>query len=96
MWRSSTTPTMTRSGQELVRQDRWADAVANGRVRAWLEDGAVVVAVTGPEVEVPLTLGPGARGADGAAFGTPYGTGRSAWAPVTGEQRWSTEERGKA
>ena len=90
------TPTMTRSGQELVRQHRWADAVANGRVQAWLEDGAVVVAVTGPEVEVPLTLGPGARGADGAAFGTPYGTGRSGWAPVTGEQRWSTEERGKA
>ena len=33
--------------------------------------------------EVPLTLGPGGRGPDGTPFGAPYGTGRSAWAPVT-------------
>jgi hypothetical protein len=90
------TPTMTQSGQELVRQQRWTRAVADGRVNAWVQDGAVVVAVTGPELDVPLTLGPTAHGPDGAAFGAPYGTGRSAWTAVTGEQRWATEERGKA
>jgi hypothetical protein len=90
------TPTMAQAGQELVRQQRWAEAVASGRVHAWQQDGRIVVAVTGPPLDVPLTLRPAARAVDGAAFGTPYGTGRSAWVPVTGEQRWSTEERGAA
>ena len=36
-------PTMTQSAQELDRQQRWAEAVADGRVRAWLENGQVTV-----------------------------------------------------
>jgi hypothetical protein len=79
-------PTMTQSAHELGRQQRWAEAVADGRVRAWLENGQVTVAVdavdlAGTPLDVPLTLGPS------AAFGDPYGTGRSAWVPVIGEQR---------
>ena len=75
-------PTMTQSAQELDRQQRWAEAVADGRVRAWLENGQVTVAVdsvdlAGTALDVPLTLGPS------AAFGDPYGTGRSAWVPVS-------------
>jgi hypothetical protein len=74
-------PTMTQSARELGRRQRWAEAVAAGRVHGWLENGQVTVAVDGPAVDVPVTLGPS------AAFGDPYGTGRSAWVPVTGEQR---------
>jgi len=43
--RTSGSPTMTQSAQELGRQQRWAEAVADGRVRAWLENGQVTVAV---------------------------------------------------
>ena len=55
-------PTMTQSAQELDRQQRWAEAVADGRVRAWLENGQVTVAVdsvdlAGTALDVPLTLG---------------------------------------
>ena len=85
-------PTMTQSAQELDRQQRWAEAVADGRVRAWLENGQVTVSVdsvdlAGTALDVPLTLGPS------AAFGAPYGTGRSAWVPVTGEQRLRRRQR---
>jgi hypothetical protein len=83
-------PTLTQAGQELVRQQRWSEAVSAGRVRAWLEDGSVTVAVDGGGLDVPLTTGPGAHGPDGAGFGAPYGVGRSAWVPVTGERRLTT------
>ena len=83
-------PTLTQAGQELVRQQRWSEAVSAGRVRAWLEDGSVTVAVDGGGLDVPLTTGPGAHGPDGAGFGAPYGVGRSAWVPVTGEHRLTT------
>jgi hypothetical protein len=87
-------PTLTQAARELGRQQRWAEAVAAGRVQATLEDGAVVVTVTGPVVDVPLTLGPDGRAPDGTAFGAAYGTGRSAWVPVSGEQPLSV--RGQA
>jgi hypothetical protein len=79
-------PTMTQSAQELGRQHQWAEAVADGRVRASLENGQVTVVVdsvdlVGTPLDVPLTLGPS------AAFGDPYGTGRSAWVPVSGRQQ---------
>jgi hypothetical protein len=90
------TPTMTQAGQELGRQQRWAQTVAAGRVQAWIEDGTVVVRAADGATEVPLTLGPGGRGPDGTPFGVPYGTGRSAWAPVGAEQRFTAEVRGQA
>jgi hypothetical protein len=90
------TPTMTQAGQELGRQQRWAQTVAAGRVQAWIEDGTVVVRAAGDATEVPLSLGPGGRGPDGTPFGVPYGTGRSGWAPVGAEQRFTAEVRGQA
>jgi hypothetical protein len=84
------TPTMTQSGHELGRRQRWAEAVAAGRVHGRLEGGVVTVAVDGAPLDVPLTTGPAGRVPDGAAFGTPYGAGRSAWVPVTGERQLST------
>jgi hypothetical protein len=90
------TPTLTQAALELGRQQRWADAVAAGRVQAWRQGGEVVVTVTGPAVDVPLTLGPTARTPAGGPFGTPYGTGHSAWVATAGEQRYSTEARGQA
>ena len=87
------TPTMTQSGHELGRQQRWAEAVAAGRVQGRLEGGAVTVVVDGAPLDVPLTTGPAGQVPDGAAFGTPYGTGRSAWVPVTGERQLSTTAR---
>jgi hypothetical protein len=90
------TPTMTQSGLELRRQQAWAEALAAGRVRAWREGTDVVVSVDGAQVDVPLTLGPGARVPGGGPFGEPYGTGHSAWVPASGEQRFSSEVRGQA
>ena len=90
------TPTMTQAGQELGRQQRWAETVAAGRVQAWLEGGRSSGGPRTAPTDVPLTLGPGRRGPDGAPFGVPYGTGRSAWAPVGGEQRFTAEVRGQA
>jgi hypothetical protein len=87
------TPTMTQTGHELGRQQRWAEAVAAGRVQGRLEGGAVTVVVDGAPLDVPLTTGPAGQVPDGAAFGTPYGTGRSAWVPVTGERQLSTTAR---
>jgi hypothetical protein len=87
------TPTMTQAGHELGRQQRWAEAVAAGRVQGRLEGGAVTVVVDGAPLDVPLTTGPAGQVPDGAAFGTPYGTGRSAWVPVTGERQLSTTAR---
>ena len=87
------TPTMTQAGHELGRQQRWAEAVAAGRVQGRLEGGAVTVVVDGAPLDVPLTAGPAGQVPDGAAFGTPYGTGRSAWVPVTGERQLSTTAR---
>jgi hypothetical protein len=84
-------PSLTQSARELDRQQRWADAVAAGRVHGRLEGGTVSVVVDGDDpLDVPLTTGPGALGVDGKAFGGPYGAGRSAWVPVTGEQQLST------
>ena len=90
------TPTLTQAALELGRQQRWAEAVATGRVQAWRQGSEVVVTVTGPAVDVPLTLGPAARTPAGGPFGTAYGAGRSAWVPTAGEQRYSTEVRGQA
>jgi hypothetical protein len=87
------TPTMTQAGHELGRQQRWAEAVAAGRVQGRLEGGAVTVVVDGAPLDVPHTTGPAGQVPDGAAFGTPYGTGRSAWVPVTGERQLSTTAR---
>ena len=83
-------PSLTQAGRELGRQQRWAEAVAAGRVHGRLEGGAVTVVVDGAPLDVPLTTGPAALAPDGVAFGGPYGAGRSAWVPVTGEQRLST------
>jgi hypothetical protein len=87
------TPTMTQAGHELGRRQRWAEAVAAGRVQGRLEGGAVTVVVDGAPLDVPLTTGPAGQVPDGAEFGTPYGTGRSAWVPVTGERQLSTTAR---
>ena len=81
-------PTMTQSARELDRQHRWAEAVADGRVRAWVENGEITVEVdavdlVGTPLEVPLTV------LRSAGFGEPYGAGRSAWLPVSGAQRLS-------
>ena len=57
------TPTMTQAGHELGRQQRWAEAVAAGRVQGRLEGGAVTVVVDGAPLDVPLTTGPAASGA---------------------------------
>ena len=84
------TPTMTQSGHELGRRQQWAEAVAAGRVHGRLEGGVVTVVVDGAPLDVPLTTGPAGRVPDGAAFGAPYGAGRSAWVPVTGERQLST------
>ena len=46
-------PTMTQSAQELDRQQRWAEAVADGRVRAWLENGQVTVVVDSVDLAAP-------------------------------------------
>jgi hypothetical protein len=69
-------PTMTQSRDELTRQADWATASAG--TRAWVQDGAVTVVGNGT---VPLT-----RPGD-TSFGEPYGTTRSAWVSVAGEQR---------
>lgn len=37
--------------------------------------------LVGTPLDVPLALGPS------AAFGDPYGTGRSAWIPISGRQQ---------
>lgn len=71
-------PTMTQAADELTRTADWAaDA---GRVRAWVQDGVVTVVADG-RVDVPLTVP-----ANRTDFGEPYGTTRSAWVPVEGEQ----------
>jgi len=67
---------MTQSRDELTRQADWAAASAG--TRAWVQDGAVTVVGNGT---VPLT-----RPGD-TSFGEPYGTTRSAWVSVAGEQR---------
>uniref|UniRef100_UPI001C68752D hypothetical protein n=1 Tax=Pseudonocardia pini TaxID=2758030 RepID=UPI001C68752D len=69
-------PTMTQTRDELTRQADWAAAA--GETRAWLQDGAVTVVGDGL---VPFTV------PAGSTFGEAYGTTRSAWVPVTGEQR---------
>ena len=53
-------PTMTQSAQELGRQRQWAEAVADGRVRASLENGPVTVVVDSVDLVGP----PAGRTAD--------------------------------
>ncbi|WP_133826827.1 hypothetical protein [Actinomycetospora succinea] len=77
-------PTMTQSAEVLGRQAAWATAA--GSTRAWLQDGIVTVVSGGASdrpVDVPVTVPPALDG----AFGEPYGTTRSGWVPVAGEQR---------
>ena len=71
-------PTMSQSADVLAKQAAWA--ADSGHTRAWWEDGVVTI-VTGRPVDVPLTA------PAGTAVGEQYGTNRSGWLPVTGEQR---------
>jgi len=71
-------PTMSRSHDVLDLQAAWATDV--DRVDAWRQDGAVTVATDAPR-QIPVTV-PAT-----SAFGEPYGTSRSAWVRVDGEQR---------
>ncbi|GAA1848649.1 hypothetical protein GCM10009836_30490 [Pseudonocardia ailaonensis] len=72
-------PTMTQSREELTRQADWAAATST--VRGWVQDGAITVVAEGTvPVTVPATAGD-------SWFGDVYGTARSAWVQVSGEQR---------
>jgi hypothetical protein len=67
----------TQAGDELARQDKWAQDVAAGRVTAYLLDGKVHVSTTAT-MDVPLT---GVTG-----VGSAYGGQQSGWTTVKAGQ----------
>jgi hypothetical protein len=71
-------PRLSESGVELKRQAQWADAIDDGGVHAYLQDGEVHI--TAPAgVDVPVTVPVGSlRG--GTAFGDAYAGAQSAYA----------------
>ncbi len=70
-------PSMTQSGQTLVKQQNWATAQSG--VTTTITGNQVVVKNTSNKaVQVPLTM-PNGTTVSGAAFGAAYGGERSAW-----------------
>lgn len=77
-------PTMSQTHAVLDQQVAWA--AGGDDVDAWLQDGVVTVVTDGP-LDVPVTA-PAA-----SQFGEPYGTTRSSWVRVDGEQRVAEVDR---
>ena len=79
-------PTLSESGTELLRQARWADALASGAVEAWREHDELHITAT-VDVDVPMT---------GVADGDDYAGERIGWFPIdAGEELVLTQVTGR-
>jgi hypothetical protein len=74
-------PTLSEASSVLTNQSKWADALAAGRIEAYVQGGQVTVRNIGSTaVMAPLTVPAGTKvGATTADFGTAYAGSRSAW-----------------
>jgi heparan sulfate-N-deacetylase len=66
-------PRLSEAGSILRRQARWKQALANGAISGYIQDGQVVIQ-SAATIDVPLT---------GTSVGTLYGSQRSTWASVS-------------
>jgi hypothetical protein len=74
-------PTFSESSSVLGNQSRWAQALAAGRIEAYVQGGQITIRNTGSAaVTVPVTAPAGTKiGATTADFGAAYAGSRSAW-----------------